>query len=65
MAMNAVVSDVPSLEELMKSPLAKFITLSASNCGYSGSAKDLIADFIHSLFLKANTSPSKKDNPNW
>ena len=43
------VIDVPSVEELMKRPLAKFITFFANDYGYSGSAKDLIVNWVHPL----------------
>ena len=65
MSMNSMSLDVPSEEELMKSPLAKFITFSANDCGQSGSAKDLIVNWVHPLFLKAKASASKEDNSPW
>jgi len=57
--------DIPSVDELMKSPLAKFIHLAANDCGYRGSQRELIATWVHPLFLKAKTAASKLDNPNW
>ena len=63
--MNSVSFDVPSVKELMKRPTAKFITSSANNCGYSGSAKDLIVNWVHPLFLKAEAATSKEDNQTW
>jgi hypothetical protein len=32
---------IPTDAELLESPLAKYITLAANNCGYSGTAKEL------------------------
>ena len=55
--------DVPSVEELMKSPLGKFITFSANNFGYNGSAKDMIVNWVHPIFLKAKAATTKEDNP--
>ena len=64
MLMRAEV-DVPSVESLMASPLAKFIHFAANDCGYSGTRHELIASWVHLLFLKAKTEASKQDNPNW
>jgi hypothetical protein len=57
--------DVPSVEELMNSPLSCFITFAANSCGYSGTTKELIVNWVHPLFLKAKAEASKADNPNW
>ena len=57
--------DVPSVESLMASPLSKFIPFAANDCGYSGTRHELIASWVHLLFLKAKTEASKQDNPNW
>ena len=65
MMLNMMNMDVPTVEELMASPLAKFIHLAANDCGYSGSTRELICNWIHPLFLKAKTAASKEDNPNW
>ena len=45
--MNSMSFDVPSVVECMKRPLAKFIIFSAKDCGYSGSAEDLIVNWVH------------------
>ncbi len=55
--------DVPSMEELMDSPLYHFITFAANSCGYSGTTKELIVNWVHPLFLKAKAEASKADNP--
>eukprot|EP00804_Cyclotella_cryptica_P007127 CCRYP_020034-RB/>CCRYP_020034-RB protein AED:0.46 eAED:-0.11 QI:0/0/0/1/0/0/2/0/484 len=56
---------VPSIEALMACPLSKFIHFAANDCGYTGSRYDLIANWVHPLFLKAKTEASKEDNPSW
>ena len=56
---------IPTVAELLESPLAKYITLAANDCGYSGTAKDLIVSYVHPLFLKAHSAASKEDNPSW
>ena len=54
-----------SVETLMNSSLAPFIELAANDCGYKGSLKDLICNWVHPLFLKAKSAASSEDNPNW
>ena len=57
--------DIPTVAELLESPLAKYITLAANDCGYSGTAKELIVSYVHPLFLKAHSAASREDNPSW
>lgn len=57
--------EIPSIEDLLDSPLSKFITFAANDCGYSGTTKDLVVNWIHPFFLKAKAAASKSDNPNW
>ena len=49
----------------MEIPLAIFITLAASYCGYEGTTNELIVNWIHPLFLKDHAEASNEDNPNW
>ena len=53
---------IPTMADLLTSPLENFITLAANDCGYSGKAKELIVTYIHSLFLKAHSAVNKADN---
>ncbi len=53
---------IPTVADLLASPLAKYITLAANDCGYSGKAKELIVTYVHPLFLKAHSPASKADN---
>ena len=39
-----------TVESLMNSSLAPFIELAANDCGYRGSLKDLICNWVHPLF---------------
>ena len=57
--------DLPSIDEFMKTPLSKFITFAANDCGYSGYTKELMVNWVHSFFLKAKAEGSKEDNHNW
>ncbi|KAL7465925.1 hypothetical protein ACHAXS_006230 [Conticribra weissflogii] len=61
---EAVVS-TPTVEDILNSPLANFIDFAANDCGYSGSTKELICNWVHPLFLKAKSASSQADNPNW
>ncbi len=56
---------IPTVADLLVSPLKRYITLAANNCGYSGTAEELIVSYIHPLFLKAYSAASKADNPSW
>jgi len=63
--MMTMTDGIPTVADLMDSPLAKYITLAANDCGYGGTAKELIVSYVHLLFLKAHLAASKEDNPNW
>ena len=56
---------IPTVAELMDSPLAQYITLAANDCGYSATEEELIVNYVHPLFLKAHSAASKLDNPSW
>ena len=49
----------------MASPSSKFIQFAANDCGYAGTRYELIANWVHPLFLKAKPEASKSNNPNW
>jgi hypothetical protein len=67
MALMSLTFDkkIPTVADLLASPLAKYIILAANDCGYSGTAKELIVPYVHPLFLKAHSAASKADNPSW
>ncbi len=67
MALMSLTLDktIPAVAHLLASPLAKYITLAANDCGYSGKAKELIVTYAHPLFLKAHSAASKAHNPSW
>ena len=56
---------MPTVETLMASPLSKFIHFAANDFGYSGTRFELVANWVHPLFLKAKSEASKEDNPSW
>ncbi|KAL7448122.1 hypothetical protein ACHAXS_000127, partial [Conticribra weissflogii] len=57
--------NVPTVESLLRSPLARFIGFSASKIGYAGTLDNLMCSWIHPLMLQAKAATSKEDNPNW
>ncbi len=65
LSMLSMTDGIPTVAKLMDSPLAKYITLAANDCEYSGTAEELIATYVHPLFLKAHSAASKLDNPSW
>jgi hypothetical protein len=56
---------LPSISDLINSPLSKYITLTANGCGYEGTATELLVSYVHPLFLKEHSAASKLDNPGW
>ena len=49
----------------MDCPLSQYIHFAANECGYAGTRFELIANWIHPLFLKAHSAASKADKPNY
>ena len=58
------MNDILTIDEALDRHLSKFITFAANDCGCSGSAHDLMVNWLHSFFLKTNAKDSKKNNPN-
>ena len=56
---------ISTITELLDSPISKFITLAANNCGYEGTTQDFIVNYVHPLFPKAKAAASQEDNSNW
>ncbi len=67
MALMSLTLDktIPTVADLLANSLARYITLEANDCGYSGIAEELIVSYVHPLFLKAHSAASKADNPSW
>jgi hypothetical protein len=61
----SIEDNLPSISDLINSPLSKYITLAENDCGYDGTAKELIVSYVHPLFLPAHSAASKLDNPGW
>ena len=57
--------DLPSIDDIMKCPLSKFIHFDDNDCGYCGTRRKLVVNWIHPLFLKTKSAASKEDNPSW
>ena len=62
--LGAMEWEVPSIEALMQSPLAKFIHFAAYNIKYNGLLDSLVCELTHPLMLQAKTAANKEDNPN-
>jgi hypothetical protein len=60
-----IEDSLPSISDLINSPLSKYITLAANDCGYDGTVEELIVSYVHPLFLRAHSAASKLDNPGW
>ena len=54
-----VTDDLPSIEDIMNCPLSKVIHFAVNDCGYCGSRRDLIVNWVHPLFFKAQFDVSK------
>ena len=67
MTLNSMHLDdsIPTITELLDSPILKLITLAGNYCGYEVTTQDLIVNYVHQLFLKAKAYASQEDNPNW
>jgi hypothetical protein len=67
MALMSLMKDktILTVADLLASPLAKYITVAANDCGYSGTAKELIVSYVHPLFLNAHSAASKADKRSW
>ena len=62
LSMLTMTDGIPTVADLMDSPLAKYITLAANDCEYGGTAEELIVSYVHPLFLKDHSAASKEDN---
>ena len=51
--------DISSIEDVMNSPLSKFITFVANLCEYNGMARDLMVNWVDSFFLKGKATTSE------
>ena len=59
------IDDFPQIEEVLHITLDKFITFAKNDCGFIGSTHGLMVNQVPPLFLKAKSTASKEDNPNW
>ena len=60
-----LADSIPTIAELLESPISNFITLAAYDCVYEGKTKYIIINYVHPLFLKSKAAASQADNPNW
>jgi hypothetical protein len=59
----SIEDSLPSISDLINCPLSKYITLAANDCGYDGTAEELIVRYVKPLFLQAHSAASMLDNP--
>ena len=45
-----VVEQFPTVADLVDIPLAKYISLASNYCGYSGTAEELVINYVHPFF---------------
>ena len=55
--------EIPKVHAFLACPLSKFIHFAANDCGFTGTRYELIANWVHPLFLKAKSEVSKEDGP--
>ncbi len=61
----SIEDSLSSISDRINNPLSKYITLAANDCGYEGTAEELIVSYVNPLFLQAHSAASKLDNPGW
>ena len=47
--MLSMTDGILTMADLMDSPLAQYISLAANDCGYSGTAEELVVNYVHPL----------------
>ena len=62
---GALLWEVPSVDALLKSDLARFVHFAAADCGYDGSIESLTANWLHPLMMAAKSKGNDVDNPDW
>ena len=55
----------PTVAETLAIPIYEYINIIANDCGYSGTAEEIIVNYVHTLFLKANSAETREENNNW
>ena len=53
-----------SIREVLNITLDQIITFAVNDCVYSGSARDLMFNWVQLLFLNSKYAAIKQDNPN-
>jgi hypothetical protein len=61
----SIEDSLPSISDLINSPLSMYISLAANDCRYDGTAEELIVSYVYPFFLQAHLAASKLDNPGW
>ena len=56
-----MADSIPTIMELLDSPILKFITLAGNKCGYEGTTQDLMVNYVHPLFPKAKAAAGQEE----
>ena len=59
------IDDFPSIDDLVDSPLDRFIYFTENICGYAGPACDLMVEWLNTMFLKAKYLAGNEDKLKW
>ena len=62
---GAMSWEVLSVDDLLKSDLARFVHFAATDCGFDGSLESITINWLHPLMLVAKAKGSDVDNPDW
>ena len=54
-----VEEQLPAVADILSITIDRYITLAATNCGYSGIAEELVVNYDRPLFLEAKDSVRK------
>ena len=54
---------VPAVQTLMSSPISKCIQFAANDCGYGGTRREIITNWVHPYFSKQRLKPARRTIP--
>ena len=62
---STTIDGLTSNNDIVESTMCRLIYLAENDCVYAGSARDLILEWMHTMFFEAKDVDIKEDNPNW
>ena len=63
--LGAMDWEITSPEDLLEDNLTNFVNFDDAHCGFDGSIKYLVVNWIHHLILAAKTANTNGENPTW